>query len=111
MGREYWSAILLSGHVSAFWGNAHFYRATFVYCCLCVCVCVSLISYVGIVYEDKLQLLFHTSLDSSVVFTGTRVHTLPLPIPVAMIHAFVLYYLPENIHNSNSVCMSVSALL
>lgn len=57
--------------------------------------------------EDKLQLLFHTSLDSSLLFTGTRVPPLPLPSLLGMIHEFVLYCLPKA-HKVLSVCMRVS---
>lgn len=44
MGRAYWSAILLSGLVGAFWGNVHFCRA-YVYLYECVSMCVWYLRY------------------------------------------------------------------
>lgn len=74
---------------------------------LCVLVYVDSMSDTGLGNKDKLLLLIHTSLNSSLLFTGTRVRPSLLLLLHGMIHAFVLYCLPGDRHNSHSLsaCM------
>lgn len=58
-----------------------------VYVCACVWACICVCETLG---KDELQRIFYTSLGSCLLFTGTRVQPLHLPVLKGMIHGFVL---------------------